>query len=422
MAGVKVSGSGAYDVVVAGGGAGGVGAALGAARVGARVLLVEKHGFLGGAATNAQVLAYCGFFQQGNNPVPSVGGAGSIVLDTYGRLGGEPRPCLNRNTGNWIIFLDPEILKLALDKVLEVHGIEVLLQTRVVGAVRKGERLVQLTVVGIDGLQSIEGTAFVDASGDADLSRLAGVSCRQGDFNGRIMAATGPMRIGGLDPALEINREEIAAALKKYAEEGGNFPPIRNGVGNYGRLPHSGDLCWEIIDVELTELTKRSITRAEQFVRAAAREYVEALRAHVSGFERAFLAQTGPQIGIRESYHPQAMIEITAADLRGGRRLNDGVARASWPMEDHRIPGQPTYQSIGGDGFAHVPLDALRAAGVSNLWLAGRTIGADPEAYASIRVMGTCFATGEAAGVGAHLSDNTPNDVSQVLKSLGAIV
>ena len=122
------------------------------------------------------------------------------------------------------------------------------------------------------------------------------------------------------------------------------------------------------------------------------------MRAHVPGFQNAYVVQTGPQIGIRESRHPAARYELTYEDIATGRQRADGVAKAAWPMEDHTIPGRPIYTPVGGEGWASIPLDALRAKDIDNLYFAGRTIGADPRAYASIRVMGTAFATGDAAG------------------------
>lgn len=387
----------AYDVIVAGGGAGGVGAALGAAQEGGRVLLVEKYGFLGGAATNAQVLAYCGFFQQGPEPVKAVGGVADLVLDELRRLGLDCNPFCSPTTRNWIILLEPEAVKLALDRVLLAHGVDVLLHTRVAAVTRTAERLQSVTLAGMEGRRRVPAESFVDATGNADLSLLAGLACRIGGSDGRLQAISAPIRIGGRDPAVEIDRDAIIAAFRRYNRDGA-YPSSRDDGGIFTIVPRTGEMWWMMFDHPLPEFSSASFTRAEQAARAAAHDYVAILREHVPGFENAFLVQTGPQIGVREGRHPPARYELTGEDLASGRRRPDGVARAAWPMEDHSVAGKPVYRSIGGDGFADIPLDCLRAKGLDNLYFAGRTIGADDMAYASIRVMGTAFATGEAAG------------------------
>jgi hypothetical protein len=411
-----------YDVIVAGGGAGGIGAALGAARCGARVLLLEKYGFLGGAATSSQVLAYCGFFQQGSEPVPAVAGAGALVLDELKRLGLDASPFLSETTGNWIIRLDPEAVKLALDRVLTEHGVDVLLHTRVAAATRTADMIESVTAAGMEGRWRIGAEAFVDATGDANLSLVAGVDCRVGNDHGHLQAASAPIRIGGLQGDVVFDRGAIRAALDRYNASGGAHPVRRDDGGIYTRVPGSNDMWWLVIDIPMADLTSASYTRAEQVAREAAHDYVKALRGHVPGFDGAYLIATGPQIGIRESRHPEARCALTREDLSTGRRRSDGVARAAWPMEDHSTAGRPAYFEIGGSGYAHVPLDALRARRIDNLWFAGRVVGADPMAYASIRVMGTSFATGEAAGVAAALRTGDAMPVRTALMQHGALV
>lgn len=409
-----------YDVIVAGGGAGGVGAALGAARAGARVCLVEKYGFLGGAATASQVLAYCGFFQQGREPVPAVAGAGELVLAELRGLGMDGAAHRSETTGNWIILLNPEGVKLALDRVLEAHGVDVLLHTRVAAVTRTAERLEAVTLAGMEGRRRMAAEAFVDATGDANLCLVAGVPMRVGDGEGGLQAVTAPIRVGGIDPAHRIDREAIKAAIARYNARG-RFPVARTDGGIYTRVPGTGEMWWMIIDLPLHDLSSASFTRVEQSARAMAADYVALLRNEVPGFERAFLAQTGPQVGIRETRHPAARYEMTGEDILSGRQRADGVARAAWPVELHGDAGKPVYHSVGGAGYASVPLDSLRAQGLGNLYLAGRVIGADPVAYGSIRVMGTAFATGEAAGVAGALGATDGVRVADELRALGAL-
>lgn len=409
-----------YDVLVAGGGAAGVGAALGAARAGAKVCLVEKYGFLGGAATTSQVLAYCGFFQQGLDPVRAVGGAGEMVLDELRKVGMDGEPHCSETTGNWIILLNPEGLKLALDRVLATHGVDVLLHSRVAAVARTGDRLEAVTVAGMEGRRQVIAESFVDASGDANLCLVSGVQMRVGDGEGGLQAVTAPIRVGGIDPELKIDREAIKAALLRY-NRNTNTPVSRTDGGIYTRVPGTGEMWWMIIDLPLPDMTSASFTDAERKARSMAHDLVSVLQQDVPGFEHAFLSQTGPQVGVRETRHPAARYEMTEADILEGRQRGDSVARAAWPVELHGDAGKPVYHSVGGPGYASVPLGSLRAEGLDNLYLAGRVIGADPVAYGSVRVMGTAFATGEAAGIAAGLGTPDAEEVAERVRALGGL-
>lgn len=416
-----------FDVVVAGGGAGGVGAAIGAARAGARVALVEKYGFLGGAATNAQVLAYCGFFHHGGDEaVRSVEGAGAAVLEEMQRQGVDCSAYNSPTTGNWIVLLDPERLKVALDRVLAAHGVEVFLHSRVAAATRTARAVEGVTVAGMDGRFRLTAESFVDASGDGNLSLVAGQPMRVGDGNGVLQAFTMPIRVGGLSVEGRIDRNDMIRAVEVFNTRS-QHKILRTDGGIYTRVSGSTDFWWLIIDRDMPDLSSKSFTRAEQTAREMALLMVEVLNDTVPGFEKAWLAQTGPQIGVRETRHPAPRYAITHDDVLRGRLREDGVARASWPIELHNEAGKPVYEHIGGAGYYHIPLDALHAEGLDNLWYAGRLTGSDPRAYGSTRVMGTAFASGEAAGVAAALtsSTGTPPDAAEVrsqLTSQGALI
>ena len=415
-----------YDVAICGGGAAGVAAALGAAKAGAKVCLVEKYGFLGGAATNSQVYAYCGLFQQGAEPVRAVSGVGEEVVDELRRHGLDGAPFRSETTGNWIVLLDGEVLKFTLDNLVRHYGIDVKLHTRVASVARTADRLEAITLAGMGGRTRVVAEAFVDASGDANLAMLAGIPFRVGDGEGNLQALTMPIRIGGISRDLKIDRAALQAAIARY-NEGGDFPIQRTDGGIIIRLPLSHDMWWMTVDVGLPDLSSESFTAAEMEARARANDYVALLRRELPGFEGAYLVATGPQIGVRETRHPAARYEMTGEDVVHGRQREDGIARAAWPIELHGEAGKPSYTSIGGDGYCHVPYDSIRARGLDNLWYAGRVIGADPNAYGSIRVMGTAFATGQAAGVAAadHVDADHRTDVARIqtlLRDQGALI
>ncbi len=395
-----------YDVAVVGGGAGGVSAAPGAAKTGARVFLIEKYGFLGGAATTSQVLSYCGFFHRGGRQATrSVAGVGEEIIEELRNLGMDGKSYHSETTGNWIILLEPERVKLALDRICARHGIDVLLHSRLASAERDGATLRSIEVESMAGTERIAASAFVDGSGDAVLAHAASMPCRIGDGEGRLNACTMPIRVGGLQLEGRVDRESVKRAVIAYNAEAPEAMRVhRDDGGIYVRIPGSRDFWWMIIDREMPDLGSRAFTSAEQSAREMAERMTEALRAHVPGFTDCYLVQTGPQIGIRESRHPAARYQITHADVIGGRLREDSIARGSWPIELHGEAGRPEYESVGGEGYFSIPMDAITASGVDNLWYAGRVIGADTRAYGSIRVMGTALASGHAAGVSAALA------------------
>jgi hypothetical protein len=166
-------------------------------------------------------------------------------------------------------------------------------------------------------------------------------------------------------------------------------------------IPGSGDLWWLATEVGTNGLDGADLAEAESDGRCLVWRGVEALRAGVPGFEGANVAATGPKLGIRETRHAATREPLREAALIAGLRPNDCVALGGWPMEIHHGPGRTEYRRIGGDGIYGIRLGALQALDFDNLLLAGRAAGADPAAYASVRVMGTAFATGHAAGVAA---------------------
>lgn len=403
------------DIAVVGGGSAGVAAAVAAARCGARVVLLERYGFLGGAATQSLVLTYDGFLYRRPQPEWAVAGIGREFLDRLAQLGGPVPPVLSPN-GNWVIPFAPEASKRTLDALLQEAGVTCRLHAFVTGARVRGGRLQRLVAHDHAGAFEVRARAFVDASGEADLAAAAGVTMLHAEEPR--YAASLCVRLGGIDPALRLDREILGAVAREVLARHPGLP-LRAHGGFVQRIPGSDDWWWMGIDVVTDGLSSASLGAAEQAGREAAWLFVQALRAR-PGCARAQIAATGPQLGIRETRHPQARRMITEADALAGRRCATGVGRAAWNIERHDVPGQARIAAIGGEGWFDIPLDALRADGLDNLWLAGRTLGADRGAYGSLRVMGTAFATGHAAGVACALALQGRPDATAVRERLAA--
>lgn len=396
-----------FDVVVIGGGAGGVASACGAAMTGAKVALVEQYGFLGGCATNSSVLAYCGFFSRSRERV--VEGVGREFLDRLDRQELYQTHTF-ANTGNTVVLLDRETTKRTLDEMVADHGVEVFHHTTLYDAESEdtatGKKIRAALLTHRGGLMRLEADQFIDASGDGVLMHRAGARLQVSDVEQR-QASTLVMTIGGVAPGNEPSQEDMERALAAYNAQYGANLGISNGT--CVRSPLTGELMLLAADAHRDVLDAAELSKAEIHGRQDVAAYHRAFKENLPGFSDSWLAQTGPQIGIRESRRIQGLSTVVAQDvLTARKRPTDGIARCGWPIEDHSRAGETEYVSIEGDGWYHIPFGALASDNVENLWSAGRLVSADARAFASVRVMGTAFATGHAAGVAAATALENP--------------
>ncbi|WP_245574043.1 FAD-dependent oxidoreductase [Amycolatopsis nigrescens] len=403
-----------YDVVVIGGGAGGVAAAVGAARTGASVLLVEQYPFLGGAATNSSVLTFCGFFDQRGEQV--VAGVGEDILRRLRARGVYEEKTMGW-TGNRIVLLDVESTKLVLDAALADAGVDVYLHTRLIGATRSNERVTEVELHHRGGRERVTAKAFVDASGDGALLAEAGAGVRVAAVDQR-QTSTLVCRFGGVAEDADLSREGLRAAVAAHGRQTGTRLPRDYGIAVH--LPVTREVIALLVDEQLDALDVAAISRDEASARRQAWQYLDALRAHLDGWESAYLLETGPQIGIREARHLRGREQVTEQDVLTGRKHpGSAIARCGWPIEDHASPGVTNYRPIQDGGCYDIPYGAICSADTGNLWGAGRLTSSDDEAYASVRVMGTAFATGHAAGVAAaQYGQGTAHDVAAIRAEL----
>jgi len=409
-----------YDVVVVGGGAAGVGAAVGASQAGARTLVIESAGFLGGAATLKGVQTYCGLYTISDRPRPTVLGVAAQVIARLRERGGARGPVKFRGT---FVLLDPEAVKLALDEVCEEAGVDVLLHALVVRADRDGGLVRRVTYHDHNGEHTASGTAFVDASGECDLAYFAGASTRYGN-HGFVNLGTLATRFGGIAPDADITAETWTKAIHEARLAG--VGPVSKDTSMIARVPLSGDVIAYLVSAAYDARDAASISRAERLGRRQAWTYLAVIRT-IKGCENAYLASSGPWFGTRESRHINSVQQLREEDVVNGARFEDSVALGSWGTEWHDVETTASeFKLPGKNGVYEIPLGALTSIDTPNLFAAGRTADGDQMAGASLRVMGTAFATGQACGVGAaeyaHAGAAAVPSIQRALRTQGALI
>lgn len=396
------------DVVVAGSGPGGLGAALSAARSGASVVLCERHGFLGGNFTAAAVGSVCGYYaNRGTWDAPSfepvVGGIAEEILSALaaGGVGMGPIPFKEQTA---VFLYQPWAAKRLFDGLVTAEaGIDLLLHSTVADAVVHDGVMEALVVATKRGLAAVRGRVFVDATGDADLSTFGGAATVTGGAGGSQFASM-QFLLEHVDDAAVISANAALAELigrhgAHLSRDGGAVLPTFHPGEATGAMTRVRNPDGSPIDT--TDV--RQATYGEIEGRRLAEEAAGFLREHVRGFESSFLADTAVQLGVRETRHVVGGYTLTGEDVRSGARFADAVAACSWPQEYHTDGRSTRYEFLEPGLTYQVPFASLRPEGIANLLVVGRCISADHDALASVRVMAPCLAMGQAAGTAAAM-------------------
>ena len=390
-----------YDVVVVGGGAAGLAAAVTAGLAGARTALVERYGFLGGMATAGMVSTICGLYHSAaaGAPEPINEGFAESFARRLVAMPGCQKPV--RRGRSFVLPYTPFAFACLADEVVaEVAPLDVYLHAYLAGATAGSGRIEALRVATWERSLELRPTVVVDTSGDAVVAHQAGAVTQTPAPASRQLpslifvlqqvdgAALGAgARVGVLRALLE-------------AERAGRLP---RGAANVtlAPSPQPGELIGKLaLDGVACEHADRRdfLTAAEQEGRRRVLAVTEFLKT-LPPFARAFVSHVAAQVGVRESRRVVGRYQLTREDVLSGRRFEDAAARGGWPIElwhDGHLGASYEYPE---DGQTYdIPLRSLWARDLDNLFVAGRCMSATHEALGSARVIGTCLATGEAVG------------------------
>ena len=393
------------DVCNIGGGAAGLGAAVGAARAGAKsVLLVERYGFCGGATVAGMSGTICGLFASGT-PKPEIITRG-FSLEFHHRLRdrqGVADPWPFGRT--YLAVHDPLAWKELADDYLLEHRIGVIYHTLFVDAVRLDRRVTHAILENKNGRGAIAARTFIEASGDADLVHRAGGASSMGR-EGVTQAPTMIFRMMNVDvpQAMKTGPEALEKKIKAARDSGRYqlprthcymFPSPRTNEYscNMTRLnppEESGKKCLSGVETD-------DLTYCEMEGRKIVREYERFLRDVIPGFENAVVNDVGTQIGIRQTRSVVGRGTLTNQDVLQARKYGErAVSRSAWPIEDH-TGGEVRIVYLEND-YYEIPAESLIPASLDNVWVAGRCFSAEHEALASARVTAQCLEMGDAAG------------------------
>ena len=393
------------DLCIVGGGAAGVGAAVGAARAGVKkILIIERYGFCGGATVAGMSGTICGLWASGTGKPDFVTtGFSREFHDKLHARGGVADAWPFGKT--YLSVHDPLAWKELADDFLLDAGIDVLYHTLFVDAVVGDRNVTHVILENKNGRGAVAARTFIDASGDADLVHRAHGASTEG-HHGVTQAPTMIFRMMNVDVprAVLTGPEELEAKISEARATGDYylsrshcymFPSPRSNEYscNMTRLdpPPGGDKkC-------LSGLDANDLSYCEFEGRKIVREYERFLQKYIPGFERAVVNDVGTQIGIRQTRSIVGRATLKNDDVLRARKFGgEAVTRSSWPIEDH-TGGEVRIVYLEND-YYEIPRASLVPEKLDNVWAAGRCFSAEHEALASARVTAQCLEMGFAAG------------------------
>lgn len=442
------------DVVVAGGGTAGVVAALAAARNGAKTILVDRYGFLGGSMINGAgpLHSFFNLFKAFPDAEKTqvIKGIPDEIVSRMVAAGGSPGHLEQDKGGSYdsvITIIDWEIFKEVIMDMMVEAGVTVLLHTMVVGAMKEGNTVTGLVIEGKSGREAIAAKVTIDTTGDADVAAFAGARfvkkhdttavgfpfgmanidfvkfkkyLKENDLINQIIYADKGEGIG--DDKDDVIR--LGFELKKMPEFK-EFMETNNMWGPLGVARYIGDYSYinsaTLKNVDTTNTLE--LSNAEIKLRKQAMTLAKMLKQYVPGFEKAFVYWTPACVGVRYTRVVECEHDMSLEEIVNCQRFEDEVMLYGFHDCAPRI-------MIKDGGYYGLPYRALLPKEIDGLLVAGRMITSDWAAHMSTRNTASCMAQGEAVGTAAALAarqDVVPRELDvqvlrEALKAQGAFL
>lgn len=391
----EIESYGHYDVVVLGGGPAGVCAAIEATRNGAKVLLVEAAGMLGGMATTAMVGPLMTVYdREGERLI--VGGLYRQIVERLVKYSGAIPPEETDSPSVYTSFLekyhrhvtpiDSYMMQVVLDEMTEEAGVEVLLYTRFSDCICEDNKIKTIVVSALEGLRAISADVFVDCTGNADVAHAAGVKTHKGDEE------TGIPQPGTLMFEVDnVNDAEYLCGPRRPVKAYRTPTPGRYKVNHH-----------RVFNVDATD--SKSMSKAHKEARKQVLTAYEYLRGKTA-FKDCNLATVGSVLGVRESRHIDGKYRITVEDIANGTKFDDRIAVYGFGMDVHpRSEAESGNFKIEIADAYYIPYRSMVPNGCQNLLVAGKTISSESQAAGGLRCMPCAMAMGQAAGVASALA------------------
>jgi hypothetical protein len=406
-----------FDVIVVGGGTAGAAACIAAGKMGAKTLVVEQLGSLGGTQTNGWVTPmmpnYLGDFKLNR-------GVNVEIVDAQNAI--QPS---GPEVPHGDVWYDPTALGLVLDRLATNAGVTPLYCATLIDVRVVDGRIEAIEVATRGGRMWISGKTYIDATGDAELSRLAGAEVMGGNEDGVHQPMTLRFKMGNVDiermrPAYTFWRVDGPGHLEfgtgEASEDPVMGPMVAKGIAE--GLLHEDDLGYfQMFTMngcpgeiafnsprisDLDPLDPWEMSRAFQVGREKIYRIANFLKRHFVGFEEAFVSGVAPLMGIRESRRVVGEHILSAEEHLGAKKFENTIARNRYPVDIHLKTGLD-YRRFPPGEFHDIPYGSIVVKGLSNLWVAGRCLSADFVAQSAVRIQPVCRSMGESAGIAASL-------------------